>query len=44
MKSTKEMPADMRQRMKQYLENHDLTNGIRPERFIKAMSQQTVDK
>lgn len=37
MKSTKEMPADMRQRMKQYLENHDLTNGIRPERFINMM-------
>jgi acyl-CoA thioesterase-1 len=37
MRSTKEMPADMKRRMKDYLDHHDVTNGIRPEKFTHMM-------
>lgn len=35
--STREMPAGLQARFEQYLDSHDVSNGLRPERFLEVM-------
>lgn len=37
MKPSIEMPEYLRERMQKYIENHDVTNGIKADRFIETM-------